>query len=180
MDRITAVNIWFVVACVGAGCEPEPEKAVNGAVLSPKQTIEATNNNGTVRISYVTQTKRKFEWDGRSRIIKMIPREEPFQGRQGLYEPAASWGLNPFEIRLVVEESIVEFENEGQIYAFLKQSSVYMDWVYTTNGLVVGFSRTPARKQINIDVWQILLRGKKANGLKGAKDQAIRLISTRG
>ncbi|PYL58067.1 MAG: hypothetical protein DMF30_03950 [Verrucomicrobia bacterium] len=80
---------------------------------------------------------------------------------------------NPFETRLVVEEASIDFGKEDQIYAFLKQSSAYMDWVYTSDGLVVGFGRTPSRKQSNIDLWQILLRGQKPVGLIGARREQI-------
>jgi len=174
MDRVgikvgIMLGLMFVTGCNVASKEP----AVNGAVLSPGQSIEASNKNGKVRISYVTSVKRKYEWDGRAKIIKMIPRKEPFSGRLGLYQPASSWGLNPFEIRLVAQEAAINFDNEDQIYAFLRQSSDYMDWVYTNNGLVVGFGRTPSRKQINIDLWQILLHGQKPNGLIGAKPEHI-------
>ena len=163
------LGLMFVTGCNIASEEP----VVNGAVLFPGQSIEASNKNGKVRISYVTSVKRKYEWDGRVKIVKMIPRKEPFGGRLGLYNPASSWGLNPFEIRPVVEEATINFDSEDQIYAFLRQSSDYMDWVFTNNGLVVGFGRTPSRKQINIDLWQILLRGRKPNGLIGAEPEHI-------
>lgn len=153
------------------------DSPVTGAVLSPRQSVEATNKNGTIKISYMTPIKRKYEWDGKTRVVKMIRRSEPFQGRLGLYNPADSWGLNPFEIRIVVEEAVRDFDNEDQIYAFLRQSSQIMDWVYTSDGLVIGFGRTPARNQINVDLWQILLHGKKPSGLKEANPNAIRLIS---
>ena len=172
-----SAGILVGLLCVANFRTHAANKPTKSTVLTPDQSVEATNKNGKVKISYVSNIKRKYEWDGRSRIVKMILREESFQGRSGLYEPADSWGLNPFEIRLVVEESTIDFENEGQIYAFLRQSSNYMDWVYTGDGLVVGFGRTPERKQINIDLWQILLHGKKPSGLKGAKQNAIRLIS---
>lgn len=172
-----ATGVLVGLLCVASIKSYAANRPVKSTVLSPSQSVEATNKNGKVKISYVSSIKRKYEWDGRSRVVKMILREESFQGRSGLYDPADSWGLNPFEIRLVVEESTVDFDNEDQIYAFLRQSSNYMDWVYTSDGLVVGFARTPARKQINIDLWQILLRGKKPNGLKGAKQNAIRLLS---
>ena len=163
------LGLMFVTGCNVASEEP----FVNDVVLSPGHSIEASNKNGKVRISYVTSVKRKYEWDGRAKIIKMIPRKKPFDGRLGLYHPASSWGLNPFEIRLVAQEAVINFDSEDQIYAFLRQSSDYMDWVYTNNGLVVGFGRTPSRRQINIDLWQILLRGQKPNGLIGAKPEDI-------
>jgi len=152
---------------------------VKGAVLSPGQSVEASNKNGNVRISYLSPIKRKYEWDRRSRIVKMIAREKPFQGKLGLYEPADSWGLNPFKIRLVVQESVLDFDSIDQIYAFLRQSSAYMDQVYTSDGLVVGFGRTPARNQIDFDLWQILLRGRKPTDLRGARPNLITLNEKR-
>src|SRR5438477_5606027 len=113
------LGLMFVTGCNIASEEP----VVNGAVLFRGQSIEASNKNGKVRISYVTSVKRKYEWDGRVKIVKMIPRKEPFRGRIGLYNPASSWGLNPFEIRLVVEEAAINFDSEDKIYAFLRQSS---------------------------------------------------------
>lgn len=109
----------------------------------------------------------------------MIARPEPFQGQLGLYEPADSWGLNPYEIRLVVDESVRDFDSEQQLAAALIEGSAIMDWVYTSDGLVVGFGRTPSRKQINIDLYQFLVRGKKPDSLPGAKPDQIRLIESK-
>ena len=156
-----------------SGCEKLGSPVVKRAVLSVDQSVEATNKFGRVKISYISPTKRKYEWDGRSKTINMIARHEPFQGRLGLYEPAGSFQLNPFEIRLVVQESGLDFGTEEQIYVFLKQSSAVMDWVYTDDGLVVGFARVPARKQLNIDLWQIFLKGAKPTHLVGARSDQI-------
>jgi hypothetical protein len=152
---------------------------VQGAVLSPGKGVIATNKNGTVKIFYISPTSRKYQWDGKARIIKLTARSRSFDGRLGLYDPADSWGLNPFEVRAVVQEAVRNFESLREIYAFLRQSSNYMDWVYTSDGLVVGFGRTPARKQINIDLWQLLLKGAKPQNLRGANLEAIRLVVER-
>ena len=48
------------------------ELEVPGAVLKPGQSIESTNKFGTVKISYVAPLKRKFEWDGQSRVVKIL------------------------------------------------------------------------------------------------------------
>jgi hypothetical protein len=159
----------FISAQPGAAAAPPRE-----TVLRAGETIEATNNNGTVRISYVSPVRRKYEWDGRARTITLLARDEPFQGRLGLYEPASSWGLNPFETRLVVQESIRHFRSMEEVEKALVESSRIMDWVYTSDGLVVGFGRSPARKQINIDVWQVLVRGEKPRALKGSAKQVGR------
>jgi hypothetical protein len=169
----TLIGILSIAACNMANKEPP----VRGEVLGPDQRVEAVNKNGKVTISYVTAATRKYEWDGKGKVVKMIPRDEPFQGKLGLYQPSESWGLNPFEVRIVAEEAVIDFKNEDEMYAFLRQSDSYLDWVYTTDGLVVGFGKAPSRKQINIDLYQLLVRGKKPIGLKGARQNAIRLNS---
>ena len=176
-------NLLIIIALMSVlnvcSCSDSSNVLVKGAVLSRGQSVEAHNRNGTIRISYITPVKRKFDWDGKSKVIKMIPREEAFDRKLGLYEPAEAWGLNLFETRLVVQESTIDFDNYHQIYASLKQSSAVLDWVYTSDGLVVGFGRTPSRKQINIDLWQLLIGGQKPKRLAGARPSDIRLIETR-
>jgi hypothetical protein len=169
------VSLVTLLCSVGLPLKAK-ELLVKGAVLSSEQAVEATTDNGRIRISYVAPTKRRYEWDGNTRVVKMIPRQVPFQRKLGLYNPSDSWMRNPLEVRLVVEESILNFENEGEMYAFLRQSSNYMKWVYTADGLVVGFGETPARNQVNIDLWQLLLRGKRPEALRGAKSDRIIIV----
>ncbi len=169
-------NIIAFVSIICAHCYAG-DPMVEGSVLTSGQTVRAMNKNGTVKISYISPIKRQYEWDGRTRVMKLIPRAEVFDGRRGLYEPADSWGINPFEIRLVLEEAVWNFDNEESMYNFLREGSNYMDWVYTCDGLVLGLGRTPSRKQINISLWQILLNKKKPANLKGARPDRIALFS---
>lgn len=159
------------------GCQ-EDESLVRETVLSRGQSVEMTNKNGTIKISYVSPTKRRFEWDSESRMVPMIPRMERFNGKLGLYEPADSLAW-PSVTRLVVEESVRNFDTESAIKTALIEGSAIMDWVYTNDGLVVGFGRTPARKQIDVDVFQFLLRGQKPSDLAGARPNQIHLIGTK-
>ena len=161
------------------GCNGSKNNTVKEAVLSPGQSVEATNKYGTIRVSYVSPIKRKYEWDGESQTVKMIARRQPFQGRFGLYEPADSWIPFSAKTRLVVEEAVRDFDNEEQLKAALIEGSAIMDWVYTTNGLVIGFGKVPARRQINVDLLQFLLRGQKPSTLEGARPNSIRLIEAK-
>lgn len=149
---------------------------VKGAVLQPGQSIVATNKNGSVKISYVSPTKRKYEWDGHSRVVNLTVRPEPFQGREGMYDPADVW-LICFQVRLLLEEYTINFKNEKEMYQYLYQGGGIMDWVYSSDGLVVGFGRSPSRQAIDIDLFQILLNGKRPTNLRGASQTAIRLIN---
>jgi hypothetical protein len=96
----------------------------------------------------------------------MIRRPEPFQGKTGLYEPADSMGLNSLETRLVVEESVRDFQSEAEMKAALLEGSDLMDWVYTEDGLIVGFGRTPSRNQIDVDVCSFCCRVGNQRGLR--------------
>jgi hypothetical protein len=161
------------------------ETQVKGAVLERGQSVQVTNKNGTVKISYISPTKRNYEWDGQSRIIKMIPGEEDVTdplgsvhpSYAGMYNPADVWIVS-FKVRLVVSEGTMNFKHENELYKFLDQGSAIMDWVYTSDGLAVGFARSPGRQQINFYLYQLLLNGKKPTNLKGANPNKIRLTNS--
>ena len=161
-----------------AGCDGNPQPPVREAVLHPGETVRATNRFGSVAVAYISPVKRKFEWDGRSRTVALIPRPERFLGELGLYDPADCLVIvvplcrTP---RLVVEEAFHDFDSYDQLYAFVYQGSAVMDWVYTSDGFLVGFGRAPGRDQINIEIRQLTVRGKKPEALEGARNSNIRL-----
>ena len=41
------------------------------------------------------------------------------------------------------------------------------------DGLMIGWSKTPSRKQLNVEVWQIYISGKKPGELAGSQDDKI-------
>src|ERR1700730_2489128 len=171
--KILSVGIAFL-CLTGVSCRQQTSDArVRETVLSKGQIVEATNKNGKIRISYVSPSKRRYEWDDQQRIIRLKVRLEPFQGKLGIYEPADAWIPFSTGTRLVIEEAVREFENEEQIKAALVEGANHMDWVYTNDGLVVGFGRTPTRRQISVDLWQFLLQGKKPSSLIGASPDRI-------
>ena len=108
----------FLGSLVLFGCSGLENDTVKEAVLSPGQSVEATNKYGTVRVSYVSPITRKYEWDGESRVVQMTARKEPFLGKLGIYDPANSWGFSS-KSRLVVQESALHFDNEEDMTAAL-------------------------------------------------------------
>jgi hypothetical protein len=73
--------------------------------------------------------------------------------------------------RLVLDEAVRNFDSEDEAKAALVESNSYMDWVYTPDGLVVGYGQTASRKQVNIDLFQFLVRGQKPANLPAAHSQ---------
>lgn len=164
---IAALVAAVLLAACGYGA------TVRDTVLLPGQSVTASNQSGTVRIVYVGPTTRTFEFNGKSTTIHETPRPKPWDGKLGIYDPADSFGPFP-AIRIVCQESVLHFDDLDQAYAFLR-SQISMGWVYSPDGLVVGFSRTPERRQVNVDLYQILIRGRKPHDLRGARPAAIHL-----
>jgi hypothetical protein len=76
--------------------------------------------------------------------------------------------------RAVVEEGQQHFTTVDEAVAWLNKKSEWMRYVYRNDGLAVGWRTViPYRKQLNVDVWQILIGGQKPTGLPGADDSAI-------
>jgi len=163
---------FLAISLVGCG----RKIVIIGNVLSQGQGVYANNRAGAVAIFYISPIKRKYVWDGQSRIVTMIPREEAFLGMTGLYNPAESIINHQSTNRLVVMESKMYFTNYNDVYTFLKQSSEAMNWVYTNDGLVVGFARNAERHQTDISLWQIEINRRKPTSLLGSRDAAIRRV----
>jgi hypothetical protein len=143
--------------------------------MEPGMHIEATNKNGTVVIDYLGPLKRRFRWDDYDEERILIPRKERFQGRLGAYDPADAWIWEVWEIRIVSDDSQLHFETMGEIDKWLYQGMGIADWVYTDDGFVVGFFRSPDRNQVSISVYQIYLNGEKPKYIKGSRPENVKV-----
>ena len=148
---------------------------IREVVMVPGMTIEASNKNGVVSIRYVNPRKREYRWNGKRQVVRMIAREERFLGKLGIYNPASTWCLFTIRPRLVVQESIRDFASMDEISRFLIEGSAHMDWVYTPDGLTVGFGESPPRHEVGVSVWQILLNGEKPKDIPGARPDQIKV-----
>ena len=96
-------------------------------------------------------------------------------GSLGIYYPGPgnTWWFSCGGVkRAVVQEGIQDFANEEAIQTWLEEQ----DWihpVHNNHGLVVGWGKTELRDQINVEVWQLLIQGKKPGRLQGSQDSLI-------
>ncbi len=74
--------------------------------------------------------------------------------------------------RIVAQEAELHFESESEALEWLRGQRP-MNWVYTSQGLVVGWFETASRNQVNVDVYQIYINKKNPENLLGANDNAI-------
>jgi hypothetical protein len=81
--------------------------------------------------------------------------------------------------RAVVEEGQQHFDTADAAVAWVKARQ-WMPYVYTNDGLVVGWDTTiPERKQLNVEVWQLLVAGSRPTQLGGADDAAVKATKLR-
>lgn len=74
----------------------------------------------------------------------------------------------------------MHFSSETEAVAWLSQpyNRDTLDIVYDDRGLAVGWAKNLARKQINVDVWQIFINGKRPTALEGSRGHQIHVSST--
>ncbi len=101
---------------------------------------------------------RSYTWEGETRSLIMFPRKARWYGSMGVYDAAVGdiWQEHNGIRRGVVDEGQQHFDNEESALEWLKHR---YECVYRDDGLVVCYSKTLGRRQLNVDVWQIYLGG---------------------
>jgi hypothetical protein len=153
-----------------------PVPARNEVVMTPGMKITATTTAGKITINAGKGLKRSYTWEGATRSVEMEPREERWYGSLGLYFPGPGehWKNHKGITRGVVEEGQQHFKTTDEALKWLGERK-WMPYVYRDDGLVVGWNKTPARRQLNVEVWQILINGKKPTKLRGSQDDKIKV-----
>ena len=159
-------------ACDKTDIQLEPYSFTELA-MQPDMVIEASNKNGTVIIEYISPLERRYKWGDHNEKRTLIPRKQRFTGRLGAYDPASAYFWEIFAPRIVADDSQLHFENMKDLKTWLFQGSAVSDWVYTDDGLVVGFFESPSRNQVNIDVYQLYINGEKPSKLDGSRPDNI-------
>jgi hypothetical protein len=75
--------------------------------------------------------------------------------------------------RGVLEEGQQHFQNIEEAMNWLNKQKDIFPLVYSDDGLVVSYAKFLPREQLNVDVWQILINGKKPEHLIGNNNSAI-------
>ncbi len=169
------VFFWILLSCDDRRVLPYEFTEL---AMESGMRIEASNKNGTVTIDYISPLTRRFRWDDYDEVRSLIPRKERWLGELGAYDPADAWVWEVWTIRIVASDSRLHFDSMRDIDDWLYQSSDVLDWVYTDDGLVVGFRKKPSRNQVNIEVYQLYLSGEKPKKLKGSRPDNIKVSYT--
>lgn len=156
------------------GDPPIPSK--NEIVMPADSTIEATTNTGKIIIRSGKGLKRWYTWDGATSYVVMSPRNERWNGSLGLIYPGMGSHWFPAHegiSRGVLEEGQQHFRTIEEAMNWLNKQKEISPLVYSDYGLVVSHAKYLPREQLNVDVWQILIDGKKPERLIGSNNSAI-------
>jgi hypothetical protein len=180
----------FIAACVQAGSQEQGKRQAdkprlaNEIVMVPGMEISATNELGKITIVAGPDLQRTYRWESCEGSLEMVPRRKRWYGSLGIYYPGPGdhWKECGGITRAVVEEcwwhhdsveaALKEIRNADEGYNSYngnKKSIRY--YVYTDDGLVVMWSKTPERKQLNVEVRQILIDGRKPTRMPGSHNE---------
>jgi hypothetical protein len=147
-------------------------------VMTPGMQITARTAKGEITIRAGEKYERFYTWDSATRSAKLEPRWERWYGSLGIVNrepvPWRRWKSNKGITRGVLEEGVLWFKTVDGALAWVKRAqSTGEDYVYTRNGLVIGWVKILPRKQLNVDVWQFMIDGKKPESLPGSRDDLV-------
>ena len=151
----------------------------NELVMTNGMTITAETETGMIIISAGRGLKRTYTWEGASRSTTLWPRSERWYGSLGAYYPGPGehWRNHNGVTRGVLQEGQQHFESEQEALDWLHKRSGYDPTVYRDDGLVVSFGKTLPRRQINVEVWQILIHDAKPQKLAGSDNSKINVTN---
>ena len=129
------------------------------------------NKNGLLEVGAPTDHSRYFVWMGERREFPVKGRVAEWYGRMGAVNPSERINEIKGITRLIYEDGEMDFPSQQAAMEWLSQpyQKNVFDVRYTSDGLVIGFSITQHREQIDIDITQILINGQKPR-LSGASD----------
>ncbi len=164
-------------ALINTGCTTF-NRVDSELVMTPGMFIEATTTQGVMRISYVDKYVREYTWDGHTKVFGHMARKERWYGSLGMYRPYGDGTMH-----VVLEEGQQHFDSLSAAHEWLNKKSQWTEYVWTSDGLVVGWKEQKRPKDgfiaLRVDVWQIYVDGKKPDGMRNAQDESILISYTK-
>lgn len=150
-------------------------------VIPVGATVTAVNANGKMLITATSITRRRYRWDDRDGSYALIPRIHRWYGSLGLYVSSAPMQGPGWSIDGVLTEYQIHFADALSAGRWLTAGAESPErLVWNSTGLAVAFQELPSRGQLDVDVLQVCIRGKKPQHLSGADDRSISITGADG
>jgi hypothetical protein len=158
----------FSPACIEGGFFTPREPA-----MCPGMNIDVARGSERLKISAEGIKTRKYEIEGQTIRVDLRPRSSRWRGSLGLYLPS---GTDKFH--LVLDEGQQHFYSEKEARDWINIVGDRLGYVYSSDGLVVGWklqelTKSDQKAVLHVDLWQIYIQGEKPVSFKGADDKSI-------
>jgi len=165
-----------LISSITTSTNPDPEVPKHSEIVMPlNSTIKAVTKTGEIIIKSGNGLKRYYQFDGVVRSVVKWPREERWYGSLGLYYPGSGyhWSEHNGISRCSVEEGQLHFKAVEDAMLWIKKQKGFNPTVYRDDGLVVSYGKNLARKQLNVDVFQIYINDSRPKKLEGSNNSMI-------
>ena len=156
------------------GCVSVSDHSGLELVMKPGETIEVSTSQGEFQISYEAPLTRGYAWDDQKKKFRHQPRTKRWNGSLGMYR-----AYGDSSIHAVLEEGQQHFPSVVEAQKWLTRQGRFMDYVWTQDGLVAGWSLKEitdgGNMALHVSVWQILVNGEKPS-LPDASPSKIRVL----
>ena len=165
---VTVVFCGLAISCFGSASLGDK----NEIVMSDGMVVNAKNDFGVISIVADGGFYRTYIFDGHKEKIKLRKRDKRWNGSFGIYSPTGSG-----DIHLVVEEGYQHFYSGKEAIEWLVWQNKQMHYVYTSDGLVVGWSVEEDSESgpisLSVQLWQFYIQGMRPVDLTGSSDDLI-------
>ena len=180
--------IWRIGYLVSRIAPPRPSdgQLVSKATpaLPPLTRVDARTLAGGIQIRSGKGRLRPFTWDGVTRTLELLPPETGsgaetcFYTRRfdsdGVRQPWFDWAEHKGIVRGEYWEGVQEFQSQAEAEAWLaRKQDQTMPFVWTHDGLVVGWSTGVDWRSLTVECYQMLVGGKKPVRLEGSIDRDL-------
>jgi hypothetical protein len=168
------------VACALVACGGRPDMAE--IVLCTGSKVAVRGAGSTLTAGATSLTTRSYVVDDFDLVIELIPRFQRWNGNLGLYRPAGKG-----DTHTILEEGQQFFSNEEDLYQWIAWARRWGGELrYTSDGLLMrwqvrhrGAEEIGPKRSLNVDVVQLMLRGRKPHALQGADDAAFTITNAK-
>ena len=169
---VLLLSLTILLGCKVATADPSD---VNELVLKDGMRIVISNSYGSMTIEGKKDLIRLFTWNSATREVLLLPRRERWYGSLGGYYPGSGehWKKHDGITRAVVDEGQQHFSNIDEALSWIHKNCK-ASFVYRDDGLGVAWEKvTGGGGTLIVDIWQILINGKKPEHLPGSQNDKI-------